>query len=600
MGLSSDRYQDRSMFMPRGFRAPCLLALLAIAFSPAPAGHARAATDIGGVTAQSAARRAAEHFLAPGTDGAFLVARFAANQGDLDYAADQFLHALVAQPDDQELLQQTFLACLLTERPEAQHLAHQLSGYLPAQLFLLDLEAKSGNWDAALARLRGLPADGPGQILLPLLTAWLQLGAGRVDAALATLRPLQADNQRLHTLYSLHGAMIADLGGRPGDAGRLYRAALADPSALNLRLAQIVASWESRTGKQADAERILAGLGAADGELAIAIPALTEAAGARPIGRPTDGIAEAYLALAASVRQQDSADFAVVLLRLALDLRADLTAARLLLADIDEGAKRPTMALQALASTAAGDPLISLVRLRRAALTEQAGSTEQAVEQLEAIARDYPNNPEPYTFLGDLLRNKNRDGDAVEAYDKAIARVGTPQRRDWALFYARGIALERSHHWPRAQADFERALQLSPEQPYVLNYLGYSWTERGDNLDQAEQMIERAVAARPNDGAIVDSLGWVLLRQGDTAAAVKNLEHAVELQPDDPTINTHLGDAYWAAGRKLEARYQWERALTLNPEPEDIAKIEAKLHDATAPNSTAGSGPSSGAQHSVE
>ena len=123
------------------------------------------------------------------------------------------------------------------------------------------------------------------------------------------------------------------------------------------------------------------------------------------------------------------------------------------------------------------------------------------------------------------------------------------------------------------------ALNLAPDQPYVLNYLGYSWTEQGRNLARARQMIERAVEQRPSDGAIIDSLGWVMLRQGDYDGAVKSLEHAVELLPEDSTINGHLGDAYWAAGRRQEALFQWRRALNLNPDPEDVPKLQAKLRE---------------------
>ena len=140
-------------------------------------------------------------------------------------------------------------------------------------------------------------------------------------------------------------------------------------------------------------------------------------------------------------------------------------------------------------------------------------------------------------------------------------------------------AAERARDWARAEADFLRALELFPDQPFVLNYLGYSWTEQGRNLPRARQMIERAAAAQPNDGAILDSLGWVQLRQGDVQGAVKQLERAIELDSNDPTITSHLGDAYWAAGRKLEAQFQWRRALTLKPDPDDIVKLEAKLRD---------------------
>ena len=178
---------------------------------------------------------------------------------------------------------------------------------------------------------------------------------------------------------------------------------------------------------------------------------------------------------------------------------------------------------------------------------------------------------------GDLLRGKQRFAEAIAAYDRAIARIKAPGPTDWLVFYDRGICYERSHQWTKAEADFKHALTLAPDQPFVLNYLGYSWADMGQNLTQARAMIEKAVQRRPNDGAIVDSLGWVMLRQGEIAEAVRTLERAVELDPEDASINGHLGDAYWAAGRKLEATYQWRRALIFNPEPDDAAKLEAKL-----------------------
>jgi Flp pilus assembly protein TadD len=157
--------------------------------------------------------------------------------------------------------------------------------------------------------------------------------------------------------------------------------------------------------------------------------------------------------------------------------------------------------------------------------------------------------------------------------------VKQPQRSDWVLFYERGIALERSQRWERAEADFLKALELAPDESYVMNYLGYSWTEQGRNLQRAKAMIERAAEKRPNDGAIIDSLGWVVLRLGDVQGAVRLLERAAELQPSDATINLHLGDAYWASGRKLQAQFQWRRALQLNPEPDDVPKLQTKLRE---------------------
>jgi Flp pilus assembly protein TadD len=268
----------------------------------------------------------------------------------------------------------------------------------------------------------------------------------------------------------------------------------------------------------------------------------------------------------------------MLLLRFSLDLRPDFTAARLMAADLLTSQDHPDFALQMLAPVADDDPLGAPARLQRATLEDRLGHTDEALSELARLSQDYPDSPLPDAQIGDIQRLRQHFPEAIAAYDKAIARLKTPDQTAWLLYYSRGIAYDRSHQWPAAQADFEHALALAPDQPAVLNYLGYSWADADTHLAEARQMIDKAMQQRPNDGAIIDSLGWVLLREGDAKAAVSTLERAVELEPQDSTINGHLGDAYWAAGRKLEATYQWRRALTLNPEPGDVAKLEAKLN----------------------
>jgi Flp pilus assembly protein TadD len=193
------------------------------------------------------------------------------------------------------------------------------------------------------------------------------------------------------------------------------------------------------------------------------------------------------------------------------------------------------------------------------------------------MAGDRKTEPAPLISLGDILRGHERFEEAAKAYDKALARIKNPEPRHWTLFYARGIAFERSKQWPRAEADFLSALKFKPEQPYVLNYLGYSWIDKGLYLERAQGMIAKAAELRPNDGYIVDSLGWVHYRLGRYDDAARELERAVELRPEDPIINDHLGDAYWRVGRKREAAFQWNRSLTLNPEKDLISVINRKL-----------------------
>jgi tetratricopeptide (TPR) repeat protein len=511
-----------------------------------------------------------------GVYGDFLIGRFAMTQADPNAASSQFLRALAAHPDDAELLQQAFIACLIAGRPEAVQLARRLPDSQAAQLLLGEVEVRAGRWQAAEQKFQTLPRQGLTQLLQPLLIAWSQQGDGRTDTALATLRPL-LDGQRFRGVYALHAALIADQAGRTADAAKLYRLAQTEFGGLNLRLAQILASWEGRRGHPADAQRILGAMAQEAPDVSIAVPGLAAATMAPAVPRAVDGIAEAYLALAAALRQQDAGDFAMLLLRLALDLRPDFTAARLLAADILESQHHLENALQILAAVSNDDPLIPMIRLQRAGITERLGHTEAAMHELQRIGQDYPDSMIPPMREGDILRSKQRFTDAIAAYDRAIGRIRTPSPADWLVFYDRGISYERARQWNKAEADFTHALALAPEQPFVLNYLGYSWADMGLNLTQAREMIEKAAQHRPNDGAIVDSLGWVMLRQGEVAGAVKALERAVELNPEDASINAHLGDAYWAAGRTLEATYQWRRALTFNPEPDDVAKLEAKL-----------------------
>lgn len=549
----------------RSFRRSVLFALtlLSACAAASPSPHAAAAAeDASGI--------------APA--GPFLAGRFAVMQNDLDMAADAFLRALATDPDSAELRQQAFLGCLMAGRSEAERLAQNLPDNPSAQLLLAGRDAVRGAWEAAETRYAALPRQGLTQLLQPLLLAWAQQGAGRTDAALATLHPF-IEGPRSRFIYALHGALIADLAGRIPEAARLYRVAQAESGAPTVEMARLLASWQARQGHPAEAAQTLKAAADVNPQVAIALPALQAGVSNRMIRRATDGLAESYLVLAAALRQQDASELSMLMLRLGIDLRPDDTSARLLAADILEAGKHPELAQQMLAPVAAEDPVISIVRLRRAELAEVTGHAEEALEQLVQITRDYPDQPAPYVAQGDILRAGHRYTDAAAAYDKAVALVGKPARQDWVLFYDRGIALERAKDWTRAESDFMTALSLFPDQPYVLNYIGYSWTEQGRNLSRAREMIQRAVDQRPNDGAIIDSLGWVMLRQGDTDGAVRALERAVELLPEQADINAHLGDAYWAAGRRAEALFQWRRALNLNPEPDDVPKLQAKLRE---------------------
>jgi tetratricopeptide (TPR) repeat protein len=506
---------------------------------------------------------------------AFLQGRFAASQGALALSAADFQRAYQADPSNGTLHEQAFLAALLADRPEAVTLARGLPKNQAAQLVLVDDDARQGHWDNAIKRLQAIPQQGVTQVLVPLLLAWCQQGAGQTDAALATLRPL-IQEQRTQALGTLHAAMIQDLAGRKSDADRSYATAAAAFGAPSLELARIFASWDARDGRQQEALGVIGGLGN-QGEMGLAQAQLTRDVAKPVIRNATDGMAAAYRFVALAVRQQNNGSFSVLLLRLAIDANPDDTMARLAMSEIYAANRQPLLALAVLDPVAKSDPLYDAVQLRRALFMTALGNNDGALEIMRRLVDAYPALAEPAVAEGDILRSQKQYAEAVKAYNVAVARSKDPGPATWVLFFNRGIAYDRSGDWTKAEADLRHALQLSPNQPAVLNYLGYSLADQGRDLPEARQMIEKALAASPNDGAIVDSLGWVTLKQGDVGGAVRYLERAVELTPEDPTVNGHLGDAYLAAGRKLEAAFQWQRALDLKPEPDDAAKLREKL-----------------------
>jgi Flp pilus assembly protein TadD len=289
-----------------------------------------------------------------------------------------------------------------------------------------------------------------------------------------------------------------------------------------------------------------------------------------------DGAAEALFGVASALLQENAVEAAIVYARLAVHLRPGFDAGNMLLGEILEGLDQSAAAIEVFRRIPEESPLTWTVRLKVADDLDALERTDEAVETLRVLARERPERSDALIALGDLLRGKERWLESVAAYDEAFERIGELSRRHWRPLYARGIALERSRQWPRAEEDFLAALDLVPDQPFVLNYLGYSWVDKGMNLERAMTMIERAVDLRPNDGYIIDSLGWAHYRMGNFTDAVVHLERAIELRPDDATINDHLGDAYWRVGRRVEAGFQWRRALTMGPEEEGMAETIAK------------------------
>jgi tetratricopeptide (TPR) repeat protein len=240
-------------------------------------------------------------------------------------------------------------------------------------------------------------------------------------------------------------------------------------------------------------------------------------------------------------------------------------------------------AIAALNKVVPSSPLNWQARLRAAALEAQDDRLDQAIAKLRMLIVEKPERIDAALTLADLLRSKERYADAVTVYDTAISRLRKPEERHWQVFFGRAIVLERTKQWPKAEADMKRALELSPEQPYALNYLGYSWIDQGMHLEEGMKMLKRATELRPDDGAITDSVGWAYYRLGQFDKAVEWLERASEQKGDDATIVEHLGDAYWHVGRRREARFEWGRALNQKPDKDRIPILNDKAANGLTP-----------------
>jgi tetratricopeptide (TPR) repeat protein len=255
------------------------------------------------------------------------------------------------------------------------------------------------------------------------------------------------------------------------------------------------------------------------------------------------------------------------------------------LADLYESVKKPQMAIKVYERVPANSPLKRNAQIQLATDLDAADRSDEAIKILKGVTAEDPKDLEAIMALGNIERGRKKFADCVVTYSHGIDALPKPDDKagedkgNAVYYYYRGICEERSKQWSKAEADMRKALELQPEQPHVLNYLGYSWIDQGINLDEGMKMIKRAVEQRPDDGYIVDSLGWAYYRIGNYDDAVKNLERAIDLKPEDPTINDHLGDAYWRVGRTLEAKFQWSHARDLKPEPDDLPKIEAKIEN---------------------
>jgi tetratricopeptide (TPR) repeat protein len=518
--------------------------------------------------------------------GNYLAGRFARALQDTDNAATFYGRALSRDPGNEVLLEQAFQmetmsgnwdrAIPLAEQLSAAQKSHRMSQ------FLLGVSAfKAGKYDKADEHFQAASENPIGELTSALARGWTKLAAGNVDGALAAVDlPKQPDWAQFYLRY--HRGLIADIAGRKAVSRTAFEKMFRQDG-RTLRTSLAYANHALVYGEYKLARQIISQqLEKSQGEphpLAIDTQQRIDRGGKGQlmITTASEGLAEVFYGLGEALTGEGGVSLGTIYLQLALNAKPDHAFALAALAGAQENAKLYDEAIATYDKIPKGTPLQGAIDIRKAMNFAALEKYDDASAILTQMIKANPKDVRSLEAQGNILRNRKMFKEAVGEFTKIINLIPKADARHWSYFYARGTAQERLKNWPAAEADLKKALQLAPDQPLVLNYLGYSWIDQGRNLKEGMKLIEKAVQLKPDDGYIVDSLGWAHFKQNNYKEAVRYLERAVEIKPEDPTLNDHLGDAYWKVGREREAKFQWAQALTLSPEPEDAEKIKAKL-----------------------
>jgi len=519
--------------------------------------------------------------------GPFLAATQAQNQSQFVKSADYFLDALAADPDSKYVADRAFYQLLYGGRTQkAAELAALIAkdgfeeGDDLVRLMYVLQAYKAGNWSAVRARLDGASLSGFGFLISPLLRAWSYAGDGDFEAAKVALSPLLKDKQ-LKSIAEEHTAYFLDHMERYDDAEVEYvRLTDANPP-VSLQPAIAYAHMLYRKGEEAKARTFLVGqIRRYKNHSYLLREGSQITKGDRPsqlAATPNGAAGMVFFRLATEFSQGNSKQAAILYARFASYLTPEVSDIYFLLGELLEQEGKTDAAAAAYNSVPVNSVMRSIADARRIDVLSAGGRPELAEELIRNRLRKMPKDVGTLLSLANIIQRRDGFTESIRIYDQAISLIKTPRANDWSIYFSRAMSYEGLGNWSKAEKDLEKALEASPGQPIVLNYLGYSWIEKGQHIEKAKGMIEMAAKARPNDGFITDSLGWVYYLTGDYEGSVEILEKAVRLEPDDVTINAHLGDAYWQVERKIEARFQWQHALDSGAEGEERAVLLQKL-----------------------
>ncbi len=522
----------------------------------------------------------------PSVTGSYLAGQSALKDLSTAEAARYFNDAAEGDWENPILVERSFIAFAADGQIDraalvAKHLLELDGTNQLADLVLATEAIKANRYGDAEKMLSEVGQDSFSGITAGILRAWAMVGDNRAEEADALL--VELGQTGLDDFLVFHRALIAEAAGNYDKAIELAGQAF-ETEPFIARIVEVYARLLANQDRYDEAAEAIATF-ENQGLTHPVVTAVREAVEAKRhpgvfASSVQVGAAEMFHGIGVALSRDGSEDLALVFLRLGvyLDPSADVIALALgQLLDISDQRVAANAIYDAIPPSSAMKP-IAVVRI--AQNLDTLGDRPEALRRLRNIVTVSPDDIDAVSVLGDLLRYEEQYLEAADAYTKALELTGGESPADWRFYYVRGIAYERAKEWPKAEADFLKALELNPDQPQVLNYLGYSWIDMDMNLEPALDMIEKAVEALPMDGYIIDSLGWAFYKLGRTDEAVETLERAVMLLPNDPEINDHLGDAYLKAGRALEARFQWKVAAAVDETGNVRERVAPKIEEA--------------------
>lgn len=539
----------------------------------------------------------------PSFTGAYLSGQIADSDSDIKNAIEFYNRALEFDPENREAKRRLFTTLIIsgdfeTASTLAEALKDDADVALLAERALAVRSIQKREYRRTDKFLNLEEANPVDRLINQLLSAWAKFGDNKVDEAIAQVISLEGP-----TWYSafqdFNLGMMTAASGDHEKAKSYFGALIANQDAIQiapdtyLQGIMALATLHNQDGEKNQALNVLTDTIRAAFAPADALKKKIEQGVEIPysVANAQSGASYALYTIGAALNREGNEDIVALYLQFARALDVKNAASLVMLAELKEQLGQADEAIAIYRSVPDGSPMKRISELQLGLNLADIGQIDEALIHISELIEAYPNDIRAYLGYGNILSREKNYQAVVVNYEKAIKAVGPlHDRTHWNLFYQLGIGYERLKTWEKAEKAFLRALELAPNQPSVMNYLGYSWVDMNIKLEEGIDMIKAAVDLRPNDGYIVDSLGWAYYRQERYEEAARELERAVELRPSDPTINDHLGDAFWQVGRKIEAKFQWERALLSMADFDESLvpvlkqKLKEGLMDKTAAN----------------